>query len=128
MRSFDHGVDEESNRCDRQNESGEVDAMWIRILGSGEIDRAEDESNRRDREVHEEHRAPVVMLEQEPACDWTKCDSHAGHRRPDSDRLRPFDRVAEHVDEDCKRCWEHRCRTNTHRSTRDDQLTGRVGE
>ena len=52
--------------------------------------RGRQQGERHDRQVHEEDRAPVEVLDQEAAADRADGDAEPGHRGPDADRLRPL--------------------------------------
>jgi len=63
---------------------------------------AREQTERDDGQVHQEDRAPVEVLEQEPAGDGTECDANPRGCGPDGDRLRTFV-CREHVRDDRQR-------------------------
>ena len=76
-----------------------------------------------DRHVHDEHRAPPEVVEQEAAGDRPERDRDAGDAGPDADRDRTLARVREHVGEDGERRGHDQRGADPHHRAGRDELT-----
>ena len=83
--------EERAEPGDRQGRADEVEAGRVGCPSSSGSGRCRASSpNHHDRDVHEEDRAPVEVLEEEPAGEGAERDADAGGRGPDPDGLRPL--------------------------------------
>ena len=80
-----------------------------------------EDAERDDRQVHEEHRAPVEVLEQEPADQRAERDRDSGRRRPHADGLAPLGR-GEHVGDDRQRRRHDERAADAHERAGGDEL------
>ncbi len=123
LRSFDDGVHQRSDCQDRQDQATDVEAWCVGIFGVRQDLPAEEDRNRADRHVDQQHRSPPEVLEQETAGDRTQGHGRAGDCRPDPDRLGTLLGVGEHVRQDGERRREDESCPDAHQGSCGDQLT-----
>ena len=127
-RSFDDAVDQREQADDRQRprrRGRAAGATGHATSGAGTHPRSR--RDRDDRQVHEEDRAPVEVLEQESSADRPQRDADAGDRGPVGDRATPlFGR--EHVGDERQRARHDERAADSHDRPGRDQLLGRRGE
>ena len=81
-----------------------------------------------DRHVHDEHRAPPEVVEQESSGDGPERDRDTGDARPEPDRDRALTRVREHVRQDRQRRRHDERRADAHHGACTDELADAVRE
>ena len=124
---LDDGVEQRHQREDREQRAQWVQRPVVGVARCRDEEVAEHERERADRHVHEEHRAPVEVLDQEAPEHRAERDTDTRHPRPNPDRARPFvtgERVGQ--DRQCRR--EDERGSDAHETAHDDEHLGRVGE
>ena len=99
-----------------------------RVARLGNEQASGDDRGGDDRDVHDEHRTPPEVVEQEAADDRTQGDADAGGRGPDADGHRAFTGVGEDAGQQGQGRRHDERGTGAHDRPRDHELTDATGE
>ena len=120
VRSLDDPVEQPAERDDRQHRADGVEPSLVWIARGWDEVVAEHDGGDADGDVHEEHRAPCEVLEQQAAAEWADNDPQSRHTGPDADGARPL-LTLEGVGEDRQGRREDERTPDAHQSPRHDE-------
>ena len=121
----DDAVDERAQADHRQHRPERVEPPVLGIARLGHDQPQPHQGERDDRQVHQEDRAPVEVLEQQPAGERPEGDADARRARPHRDGPLPLGRVGERVRDDRQRRREDQRGADAGEPAHGDEPAGR---
>ena len=122
---LDDGVEQGGEPGDRQDRAEGVELAGVRVLRGRDHEEAGEQADDHDRDVHEEHRAPVEVLDQEAAGERPEGAAETGDAGPGADGLAPLV-GGEEVGDDRQRGRHDQRAADAHERPGGDQLARRA--
>lgn len=109
IRRFDDGVEDDRQTGDGECGTEGIETGSLRILRGRDEHESGEHTDEHDRQVHQEHRSPGEVLQQDPTGERTEHRAEATHAGPDPDGTRSLVH-REHIGDD-RQCGGHDQRT-----------------